>query len=692
MLRKPGSVNKMRYFAGVALDNNVNVRVRGSVQQPVSEHAADEVQTTLKRRSQGDLPYGLQYIHSRHYGTGLGAAVDEGPPAMYNAALIITARDRPVMPTEPCSNTTVYRTLLTTASRHPDRPALRFRRDGYWQHMTYRDLAESVRALRRALHALGVRRGHRVAILSYNRPEWIIADLAIQALGAIDVPIYHTLPAAQVAFYLADAGASIVFTEDAAQTAKAASLSSSLPAIIQFSGTVAEPALSYEALLAEARPDDQLDQMLDSQELELTPDDTATFIYTSGTTGDPKGAMLSHRALLYTAGAAQQVVPVSEHDVFLSFLPLCHVVERVGGYYLPLVLGAEIVQSQGPFALAGELAEARPSAFICVPRFYDTLRQRILDTVAHTSGLRRTLAQWALRVGQAHANARLNGDTPGWFVALQHRLADRLVLETIRRKATGGAIRFLVSGGAPLHPDTGMFLETLGLSVLEGYGLTEFPVISLNRPGQERLRCVGHPLPGIEVRIGGHGEILARGPSLMAGYHARPEATAAVIDGDGWFHTGDVGLLDEEGRLRITDRIKDIIVLANGKNIAPQTIELRLTRSTYIADAVLFGDGHMGLVALIVPAFEAVRDWLRRRGATVQEAETICADPSVLKLIRDEISAQTADLADFEQIKGFRLIPKPFTVENGELTPTMKAKRRVIAERYGRELATLLRR
>jgi long-chain acyl-CoA synthetase len=547
--------------------------------------------------------------------------------------------------------------------------------------------------LREALFDLGVRRADRVAILSYNRPEWIIADLAIQGLGAVDVPIYHTLPATQVDYYLRDSGACVLLTEDARQTAKVGPTGTRSPAlrhVVQMDGDPAGDALAYGALVAASSPRRDRSDELDAVERAVSPDDVATFIYTSGTTGAPKGAMLSHRALLHTALAARELVSLTERDVFLSFLPLCHVVERVGGYYLPVTVGAEIVLSGGPFALAADLREARPTAFICVPRVYDSMRERVMEAVATMPAHRRRLVTWALGRAREAVLARQAGRRPPWTGAPARVLADRLVLRRMREAVTGGAMRYVVSGGAPLNPETGIFVESLGIPILEGYGLTELPVISLNRPEDARFGTVGSPLAGIEVRVAPDGEILARGPSLMTGYHGRPDDSASAVDQDGWLHTGDVGRQDPRGRITITDRIKDIIVLANGKNIAPQMIEALMRESPLVQECVLFGDRQNSLGALIVPALDRVRAALRE--ADLPEIEhdlALCEAPAVIRMVKSELDRLSSGLADFERIKQFRLIARPFSIETGELTPTMKVRRRAVAAAYADYVAAM---
>lgn len=580
------------------------------------------------------------------------------------------------------SDNTIYRTVCATAQRFPERPALRYKRGNAYERLTYCELLKQARALRASLDALGVRRGDRVAILSYNRPEWAVCDLAIQALGAITVPIYHTLPAAQVRHYLSDSGATMIFVEDHRQLAKLDPTMERLT-IAMIDGHESSGIPTVADMLGQPRSDAHHDAALDEAERSVSPDDIATFIYTSGTTGAPKGAMLSHRALLYTTEAALQFVTIDQRDVFLSFLPLCHVVERVGGYYLPLSVGAEIVYSQGPFAVAGEIAEVQPTAFICVPRLYDTVRERVTDTLTRLRPVPRRIAHWALAIGRRAAKRRLDGASLALVDRVLTPVADRLVLHKIRQRATGGRVRFLVSGGAPLSPETGFFFESIGVRILEGYGLTEFPVISINRPETARIGSVGTPLPGVEVRLGSDGEILARGPSMMRGYHNLPEETAHVIDADGWFHTGDIGAIDTDDRITITERIKDIIVLANGKNVAPQPIEARLKESPYIAEAVLFGDGQAVVVALILPAREPVEAWAAARGIQVGwDNGALCDSPDLHGLIKAEIAQQSEELADFERIRRFALIGRPFSIETGELTPTLKVRRRAVAEQY----------
>ncbi|MCC6731210.1 MAG: long-chain fatty acid--CoA ligase [Chthonomonadales bacterium] len=589
---------------------------------------------------------------------------------------------------------TIYQMLRESARRFESRRALGYKEDGAYRYLTYGDVWRRVRSFRRGLASLGVRRGDRIALLSYNRVEWAIADLTAQSLGVVTVPIYHTLPVEQVEYLVRDSASRVLIVEDARQLVKAQELRPrvrTLEHVVVMRGPAAEDVLRFDEVLARGGPEGPMDDKLDRQAEEIAPDEVATLIYTSGTTGDPKGAMLSHRALLHTGTAAREFVRLDETDVFLSFLPLCHIVERVGGHYLPLSVGALIVYSEGPFAVAGEIADVRPTVFLCVPRLYENVQEKVMEHAARLPARRRRVFGWAMRVGREYAERRSRGATIGPALALQRRAADQIVLEQVRRKATGGRVRFLVSGGAPLGSETALFFESIGVTILEGYGLTECPVIALNRPGRSRLGTVGEPLPGLEARIADDGEIHARGPSLMRGYFGKPEATAEAIDGEGWFNTGDIGEIGPGGFLRITDRKKDIIVLANGKNVAPQPIEARLKRSPYIQEAVLIGDRQSVMVAIVVPAFDRLRHWAAELGVEAASAEALAAHPDVKRLIKAEIDRCSEGLADFERVRRFALVDHAFTIDGGELTPTLKVRRREVARLYAPLIEQLVR-
>src|SRR5258708_5433884 len=401
--------------------------------------------------------------------------------------------------------------------------------------------------------------------------------------------------------------------------------------------------------------------------------------------------MLSHKNLLSTAFAARKVVNLDENDVFLSFAPLSHIIERTGGHYLPLSLGATIVYSGGLFTIGSEFAAVKPTVFLFVHRLYESMQEKIMDQRGKLPSNKKRIFDWAIATGKVAGGRTLRGRKVGLILGLKWRVADKLVLKTIREKATGGRARFFVAGGAPLNPSTAIFFEAIGVHLLEGYGLTECPVISLNRPENRRAGTVGPILPGIEAKVAADGEILARGPSLMQGYYGKPDATAEVIDADGWFHTGDIGEVTPEGFLRITDRKKDIIVLANGKNVAPQPIEAKLKESPFISEAVLLGDKSSTVVAIIVPAFERLRVWAKENDLPIVDLDELTRRAETHKLFRAEIDRHSSDLADFERVKRFRVVPQPFSIEGGELTPTLKVKRKVVSQKYAPLIEQLAR-
>lgn len=589
---------------------------------------------------------------------------------------------------------TIYQALKETVARQGGRPALGRKVGKEYVYLSYSELWERVRAFRRGLAALGVTKGDRVAILAENRIEWAVTDLAAQCMGAVTVPIYSTLPAGQVRHLVADSAARVLVVSDKKQLAKAQEFHGdvrTLDHVVVMDDLPNEDALTFEQVVERGKSPEITDESLDKIADSIAPDDTATLIYTSGTTGEPKGAMLSQRALLHTSWAARRIVRLDENDVFLSFLPLCHVIERVGGHYLPLSIGATIVYSEGVFTIGQELAAIQPTVFLCVPRLYENMHEKILETLAKAPPRMARIANWALGIGRKCAERSLEGRSPGPFLAVLRTIADYLVFRKIRAKSVGMRSRFFVSGGAPLHPATGAFFESIGVRIVEGYGLTEIPVICLNRPEKPHIGTVGPTVPGLEVKIAEDGEILARGPSLMRGYFGKPQATAEAIDREGWFHTGDVGEMLPDGCVRITDRKKDIIVLANGKNVAPQPIEAKLKQSHLIAEAVLIGDKQATVVAILVPAFDKLKAWAKQRELPLNDFPALLRHAETRKLFKDEIDAQSKDLADFERVKRFTLVDQPFSIDGGELTPTLKVKRRFVAEKYSALIEQMVR-
>jgi long-chain acyl-CoA synthetase len=576
--------------------------------------------------------------------------------------------------------------LFYRAVDEDPRPAhLLYKKDGAWREISSEEFRRAVEELSAGLVALGVRPGDRVAILSENRPEWAFADLATLAAAAVDVPIYPTLTAEQVLYNLNDSGATVAFVSTAEQARKVLEIRAgarSLQHVVQMD----EPAASGAVSLSSVREHGRAALAADPEQVRhrasaVRPDDVATIIYTSGTTGEPKGVMLTHANIVSNVEAVQ-FLGLRRDDLALSFLPLCHIFERMAGYYTILRGGASIAYAEGFEKVADNMAEVRPTIMCSVPRLYEKMYARIRERIAAEPRLRRQVFHWAVEVGRRRYAAEVNGGAPGPLLALQARLADRLAFAKIRAR-TGGRLRVFVSGGAPLAPKIAEFFGAAGLPILEGYGLTETsPVITCNRPGRTRVGTVGVPLEGVEVKIGEDGEILTRGPNVMKGYYNKPQATAEALDGEGWFHTGDVGQIDRDGFLTITDRKKDLIVTSGGKKVAPQPIENLLKADPFIAELVMVGDRRHFPSALVVPNFANLERWAREQGLAWSSREELLARPEVVAFYEKRIADRSSNLARFEQIKKITLLPREFSLETGELTPTLKVRRRVVEQKY----------
>jgi long-chain acyl-CoA synthetase len=568
---------------------------------------------------------------------------------------------------------------------------------GAWTDLSYRDLELRVRSLASAFRGLGIGPGDRVAILSENRPEWAITDYACLTIRATDVPIYPTLPARQIEFILRDSGARAVVVSSAEQLAKVDEIRSRLPdlehVIAMDEPPQADGVRQFERLThtdpASLIPADEWRR----DALAVGPDDLATLIYTSGTTGDPKGVMLTHGNLASNVVAGLTVLALRDTDECLSFLPLSHVFERMAGHYCMMQAGTIINYASSVDAVPAEMREIRPTVVLSVPRLYEKIYARVLEGATSGSVVKKQLFFWAKHTGETWAEYTLSRRPIRRGLALQYRLARKLVFSKLHDRV-GGRLRFFVSGGAPLAADIARFFYAAGLPILEGYGLTESsPVIAVNTFGAVKLGTVGRPLPGVEVRIAPDGEILTRGPHVMKGYFGKPEATAEAIDPDGWLHTGDIGVLDAEGFLRITDRKKDMIVTAGGKNIAPQPIENLVKSSKFVSNAVMLGDRRKFPIMLVVPNIENLKAWATRKGIRFDAANGaafLALEPVRAKMDR-EVLRPLADLAHFEVPKRLLLLPDDFSVETGELTPTLKVKRRVVEQNHRQAIEELYR-
>ena len=544
------------------------------------------------------------------------------------------------------------------------------------------DVFDRIRTLSLGLAALGVKPGDRVALMSDSRPEWLIADLAILTAGAVTVPIYATLPAAPATGILADSGAEVAIVADEAQAAKLRQAGPAAPRLILIDGEdgsgrdgettlAAVQARGHQRLLAE----DGLARRYKEEAAAIDAGQLATIIYTSGTTGEAKGVMLTHAAIMANLINADAVVHLEETDEALSFLPLSHVFER-STVYMYLLKGVSLTFAESLDTVARDMVQVRPTVMTGVPRVFEKLHDRVHETVAQAPAIRQRLFRWAVGVGSARVRAARSGGRPPLLAGL----ADRLVLSKIRER-TGGRLRFVCSGGAPLPVHVCEFLLAVGIPVVEGYGLTETaPVLAINPLDAIRPGTVGPPPPSVELRIAEDGEILARGPNLMSGYYGKPEATAEAIR-DGWFHTGDIGRFDDAGYLVITDRKKELLVTAGGKNIAPQPVEQQLKQHPLVAEAVLIGDRRPYLTVLVVPDFAALAAALGE--PAVADREALVRRSDVLRLYDPLVAAVNAGRPAYEQMKRYKLVPAELSIAGGELTPTLKVKRRVIAEKWG---------
>jgi long-chain acyl-CoA synthetase len=580
--------------------------------------------------------------------------------------------------------------LFINAVQTYRKPAQFMRRVGdVWESIPADRALSDVQQLALGLSALHIGHGDRVGVLSENRYEWVLSDLATLSLGAVTVPIYPTLTGDQCAYMLRDAGVKVLFVSSAAQLVKIHGVLDQMPkleTIITMDSAPQDGAKStpFSEILKRGAEPRRSDGTIWAEHVRaVSPEDLATIIYTSGTTGEPKGAMLTHSNIASNVEASLKVMKLRPDDTCLSFLPLCHIFERMGGLYAMLQGGVTIAYAQSPETVAADAIEVRPTVLTGVPRFYEKVHARVMEAATKFPPIRRGMFDWGLGLGRKMAAATFAGTKPGGMTAFQAGIADRLVFSKIRARV-GGRLRFCVSGGAPLNADVMTFFYAIGIPVYEGYGLTETsPVICLTPAELPKPGKVGPPIPGVEVKIGDEGEILTRGPHVMKGYFNNPEATGRAIR-DGWFHTGDIGELDSDGYLKITDRLKEIIVLAAGKKVAPQPIENKLKSSEWITEAVLIGDRRSYITCLIVPDFAKI--------ATVApgaEPKALLEHEKVRAAIQSAVDGANASLARFEQIKYFALLDQELSQDAGELTPSLKIKRRVVDQNYAARIEAM---
>jgi long-chain acyl-CoA synthetase len=575
--------------------------------------------------------------------------------------------------------------LRESCRRFASKPAHLVRAGGTFKPTTYADLQSRVVEVAAGLLSLGVEKGSTVAIFAESSSQWSIADWAITSIGAISVPIFPTLTPESVHYILNDSSCKVAFVGDLKllkklEEAVFGTQLQVLPIVID-----GDASYNWQRLL-----EDGASRQLSSESWAaitdgVLPTEVAAIIYTSGTTGEPKGAVLSHEAFAYQCAMVRKNLPVDERDRFLSFLPMSHVYERMGGHYFPISAGCEVAFAESLKSLSSDIIAAKPTVITVVPRFLENVRTKILATMESAPGLRKRMFHMALAQGRKRL---ANSGKPVGFMG---RMLDKLVGAKVREKF-GGRLRFMVSGGAALPQDVAEFYGAFGIKILQGYGLTETaPVISLNHPDRNKPDSVGEVLEGLDVKIAQDGEIVMKGPTRLLRYHNKPKETEEAIDADGYFHTGDIGKLKGD-RLWITDRKKDIIVLSNGKNVAPAAIEGKLKSSPYIEEAMVIGDGMDHIAALIVPCFDTLNQYAHGRGIGTSHHHEMVAHPDIVALLKKEISGVNTGLADFEKVKDYRLLTAPWTIDTGELTPSLKVKRPVIREKFADLIAELKKR
>jgi long-chain acyl-CoA synthetase len=586
--------------------------------------------------------------------------------------------------------------VLTHLDRHFRKPdLLRYKSGGSWKDISTQDFVATVRSLTLGLESLGIGKGDPVAILSENRPEWTAFDHALLNLGAISVPIFPTLLIDQVRFILDNSAARVLVASGSAQFEKIRPALPSLKALQRVILMDPPPALPEGVLPwgAVAGAGEKIDraepERFDRLRSAVGQEDLASILYTSGTTGEPKGVMLTHGNIVSNVNATLRLIPFSATDSTLSILPLSHILERMVEFAY-LSAGASLSFAESFHTVSQDILEVRPTVVACVPLFFDKVHDRVIAAAGASPLPRRLLFALALGIGRRQARASLAGRAAPVWVRLLHPAADRMVFSKIRERM-GGRIRFFISGGAPLSARTAEFFYAAGVRVLEGYGLTETsPVIAVNTLERTRIGTVGPVIPGVEVRIAEDGEILARGPNVMKGYFRNEEATRAAMEG-GWFHTGDIGEIDADGFLKITDRKKELLKTSGGKLVAPQPLESLLRSDRFISQAVAIGDRRKFIAALIVPNFQWLESYARHKQIPFKEVSELMENPRVLDLYRRRIEAKMRGLPSYEVVKKFRFLPRELTPEAGELTPSLKIKRRVIEQKFAELIESIYR-
>jgi len=582
----------------------------------------------------------------------------------------------------------IFEHVLKEYGKDPPKTPIQSKVNDAYKGITYNELKEEVENFAYGLMYFEIDKDDKISILSENRPEWIYSDLAIQLIGAVDIPLYPSLTNDSIQYIINDSDSVGIIVSNQFQLNKVLGIKDKckkLKFIVVLNEKDVPPdtpdIYSFKNLqdigkgYKKAKP-----ELLKEKSKKVNEDDLCTIIYTSGTTGEPKGVMLSHKNIVSNVKAAIKCLTITEKDKFLSFLPMCHIYERTTGYYMAFSCGCTIYLAESIEKVAQNLIETKPTIMTAVPRLFERMYSRIIKSVEAEPKNKQKIFYWAVEVGKKYQDARRHKNLSLSLTA-KNMVAQNLVFRKLQER-TGGNLRFFVSGGAPLHKELAVFFEAVGILVLEGYGLTEAsPVITFNRPDNYKFGTVGQILPGIEVKISEDGEILANGPSVMLGYYKNAKETKEVIK-NGWLHTGDIGQIDEEGFITITDRKKHLFKTSGGKYVAPAPIENLFQSNKYIDQFVLIGDKRMFLTALIIPDFEAVREYADSHNIKYKKDDDLIETEEIYKLIEGELNKTQKTLANYEKVRKFALLKRPLSMEDGEITPSLKVRRKVIDQKF----------
>lgn len=583
---------------------------------------------------------------------------------------------------------TIVEVLQNRIKKYGDKEFLKYKRENIWMSITWNEFGKMVRNFSAGLLISGMNKGETVCLLSNNRPEWIISDFGILSIGAITVPIYPTLLAKDVAYIINHCEAKILIVENQMQLDKVISVKENLPnlqKIIVFDEYRSDEkiVMSFEEVLKEGEKYlSQNSSIFEEKIKNCKEEDIATIVYTSGTTGPPKGSIITHSNIMFICNSCKKIWSmINDTDTHLSYLPLSHVYERVAAEFFGIYNGGTCYYARSYETLSEDVKDAKPTLFMGVPRVYEKVYQRILANIENSPPLKKKIFYWAVNVGKKYIKLDQEKKRIPLSLSLKYKIADKLVYKKLR-EALGGKVKYLVSSAAPLSKEIQEFFNACGFRLFEGWGMTETTGPStLNTPLEYKIGTVGKAIPGVEIKIADDGEILIKGGNVFKGYYKQEEDTKEALE-DGWMHTGDIGEIDEDGYLKITDRKKDIIITAGGKNIAPQNIENLLKTNPLIQEAVVIGDKKPYLTTLIVLAREEIEKYAKEKDIEFKNYNDLVKHPEIQKLAQEIIEEKNKDLAQFETIKKFTIMPEEFSIETGELTPTLKVKRKVVYEKF----------